>query len=61
VVLYRRHFAEAVQRFTAISNDAGSPWHKLGPYLAARAAAGTAQTANANATLLAAPAWIVAT
>ena len=38
VELYRRHFPEAVRRFTAIGNDAGSPWRQLGPYLTARAA-----------------------
>jgi hypothetical protein len=36
--LYRRHFAEAAKRFTAIGGDGGSPWRKFGPYLSARAA-----------------------
>ena len=49
VELYRRHFAEAVRRFTAIANDAGSPWRKLGPYLAARAAVHAVRAAPADA------------
>ena len=36
--LYERHFDAAETQFAAIAADAGSPWQKLGPYLAARAA-----------------------
>jgi hypothetical protein len=51
--LYRRHFAEAVQRFAAIGNDAGSPWHKLGPYLSARAAVHAVRAAPTDAAAIA--------
>ena len=38
LALYRRDFSTAQQLFEAIAADPASPWHKLGPYLAARAA-----------------------
>jgi len=53
VELYRRHFTEAVRRFTAIGNDAGSPWHKLGPYPAARAAVHAVRAAPTDAAAIA--------
>ena len=51
--LYRRHFAEAVRRFTAIDEEAGSPWHRLGPYLAARAAVHGVRAAPTDAAAIA--------
>jgi hypothetical protein len=53
VELYRRHFAEAVRLFTAVGNDASSPWRKLGPYLAARAAVHAVRAAPADAAVIA--------
>jgi hypothetical protein len=50
--LYRRHFAEAVRRFTAIGNDPISPWRKLGPYLAARAAVHALRAAPTDASAI---------
>ena len=38
VALYRRDFTKAQAQFDAIAADAASPWQKMAPYLAARAA-----------------------
>jgi len=53
VELYRRHFAEAVRRFTTIGKDADSPWQKLGPYLSARAAVHAVRAAPTDAAAVA--------
>lgn len=49
--LYTRHFDDAERKFAAIAADAASPWQRLAPYLAARAAVDAALPANQPAAI----------
>ena len=54
MALYDRRFAAAQAGFAAIAADPASPWQKLGPYLAARAAVDAALAGKDAAAIIAA-------